>query len=417
MRATRLTVGRLLLAVGLMVSLATACGPAGEPAAHADHPDKPAASPSPSAAASAHAGHDTTTPVAHAPLRSGERFLTIAMPGGPYTPSAPAGGKDDYRCFLVDPHLTSDTFVTGAEVIPGQPAIVHHAILFRVTPSQVAAARRHDAVTPGRGWTCFGNAAVPSDGGDGSPVRALDSAPWLAAWAPGGGESVFARGTGMRLPAGSQIVLQVHYNLRAIDQATGPDDTQVRLRLAPGSTPLAAVHTMLLVAPVELPCTAAESGPLCNRSIALQDLTRRFGQQAGATVGGLQLLCGGSLVAPRAGPTQHCDRTVLQRMVVRAVAGHMHLLGRSISVTLNPLGAHPQTLLDRKVWDFDNQRATPLRKPVVVSPGDTLRVTCTHDAGLRAMLPELAGEQPRYVMWGEGTADEMCLGIVLYTLR
>jgi hypothetical protein len=27
----------------------------------------------------------------------------------------------------------------------------------------------------------------------------------------------------------------------------------------------------------------------------------------------------------------------------------------------------------------------------------------------------VADEQPRYVTWGEGTSDEMCLGIVLYT--
>jgi len=174
---------------------------------------------------------------------------------------------------------------------------------------------------------------------------------------------------------------------------------------------------MLLAAPVELPCTPQESGPLCERATALADLQSRFGLQAGTTVAGLQLLCGGSLVAPRAGPTQHCDRTATRRMVVRAVAGHMHLLGRSISVTLNPGAADRKTLLDRKVWDFDNQRATALPRPVTVRPGDTLRVTCTHDAALRSQLPSLAGRPARYVMWGEGTSDEMCLGIVLYTRR
>jgi hypothetical protein len=410
MHARLLGVGSVLLAVALIVWAVTGPDPSQAPAAHAGHG-------TPSASASGHAGHPAATRVASAPLRTGERFLNLPLPGGPYTPSAPEGGTDDYRCFLVDPHLTIDTFVTGAEVTPGQPAIVHHAILFRVEPGQVAAARAHDAVTPGRGWTCFGNAAVPGVNDATSAVSSLDSAPWLAAWAPGGGESVFGRGTGIRLAAGSQIVLQVHYNLLAIDQATGPDDTHVRLRVAPGSAPLQALHTMLLAAPVELPCTPQESGPLCNRSRALINLSARFGQQAGATVAGLQLLCGGSLVAPRAGPTQHCDRTASRRMVVRAVAGHMHLLGRSISVTLNPGTPDQRTLLDRKVWDFDNQRATPLRHPATVRPGDTLRVTCTHDAALRSQLPQLAGRPARYVMWGEGTSDEMCLGIVLYTRR
>jgi hypothetical protein len=410
MQVRLLGVGSVLLAAALIVWAVSGPDPSQAPAAPAGHG-------TPSASTSGHSGHAAATRVANAPLRAGERFLNLSLPGGPYTPSAPEGGTDDYRCFLVDPHLTSDAFVTGAEVIPGQPAVVHHAILFRVEPGQVAAARAHDEVTPGRGWTCFGNAAVPGVNDATSAVNSLDSAPWLAAWAPGGGESVFGRGTGIRLAAGSQIVLQVHYNLLAIDQATGPDDTHVRLRVASGSAPLQALHTMLLAAPVELPCTPQESGRLCDRDRALIDLSARFGQQAGATVAGLQLLCGGSLVAPRAGPTQHCDRTASRRMVVRAVAGHMHLLGRSISVTLNPGAPDQRTLLDRKVWDFDNQRATPLRHAATVRPGDNLRVTCTHDAALRSQLPQLAGRPARYVMWGEGTSDEMCLGILLYTRR
>ncbi len=412
MRVRLLGAGSVLLAGALVAWAVTGPGPTDESAAPAGSAPKS----TPSATTDGHStAHESAARVASAPLRAGERFLKLSLPGGPYAPSAPGGGTDDYRCFLVDPHLAKDTFITGAEVIPGQPAIVHHAILFRVEPGEVAAAKAHDAVTPGRGWTCFGNSAVPDDGA--SAVNALDSAPWLAAWAPGGGESVFARGTGIRVAAGSQIVLQVHYNLLALDKAIGPDDTQVRLRVAPGSAPLQALHTMLLAAPVELPCTPQESGPLCERATALADLQSRFGLQAGTTVAGLQLLCGGSLVAPRAGLTQHCDRPATRRMVVRAVAGHMHLLGRSISVTLNPGAADRKTLLDRKVWDFDNQRATALRRPVTVRPGDTLRVTCTHDAALRSQLPALAGRPARYVMWGEGTSDEMCLGIVLYTRR
>jgi hypothetical protein len=277
-------------------------------------------------------------------------------------------------------------------------------------PGQVAAAEAHDAASPGRGWTCFGGSALPDS--TGSAARALDSAPWLAGWAPGGGETVFGDGTGKRLAAGSRIVLQLHYNLR---EGTDPDDTAVRLRVMAGSADLRPLETMLLVAPVELPCAPEESGRLCDRSQSVLDLVGRFGPEAGRTVSGLQLLCGGSFVAPVAGSTQHCDRRVPSDMVVRAVAGHMHLLGRSIRVELDPGTSRATTLLDREVWDFDNQKATALQRPVRVRRGDTLRVTCTHDARLRSMVPELADEQPRYVTWGEGTSDEMCLGIVLYT--
>ena len=47
----------------------------------------------------------------------------------PYTPAAPNGGTDDYRCFLLDPRIAGDTFVTGFDIVPGQPAEVHHVIL------------------------------------------------------------------------------------------------------------------------------------------------------------------------------------------------------------------------------------------------------------------------------------------------
>jgi len=47
--------------------------------------------------------------------------------------------------------------------------------------------------------------------------------------------------------------------------------------------------------------------------------------------------------------------------------------------------------------------------------GDTIRVQCTFDPTLRQLLPELKGLPPRYVTWGEGSSDEMCLGVIAAT--
>ena len=96
---------------------------------------------------------------------------------------------------------------------------------------------------------------------------------------------------------------------------------------------------------------------------------------------------------------------------MRTVAGHMHRLGSSIRIDLNPGTAKARTLLDTSVWDFDNQGAVSIR-PATVKPGDRLQVTCTHDQAWRDKLPELRGIPERYVVWGEGTTDEMCLGIL-----
>jgi Copper type II ascorbate-dependent monooxygenase, C-terminal domain len=131
-------------------------------------------------------------------------------------------------------------------------------------------------------------------------------------------------------------------------------------------------------------------------------------------VAGLNLLCNAGR-PPVAGNTQHCDYKVRQTGVVYAVAGHMHLLGKSIRVELNPGTPRAKVLLDVPVYNFDDQSARPLATPVTVKPGDTYRVTCTHDATIRAKLPQLKPLKPRYVVWGEGTSDEMCLGIVIWS--
>ncbi|HEU5156097.1 MAG TPA: monooxygenase [Streptosporangiaceae bacterium] len=357
----------------------------------------------------AHHGPASTPPPA--PLRAGERFVRLAMPR-PFTPVPPKDSTDEYRCFLIDPGFTKRTFLTGSQFLPRNAGIVHHAIFFRVLPSDVADARRLDAETPGDGWTCFGGTGI---GGDGAAGRLRGAAAWIAAWAPGGREAVLRDHTGYEMPRGSQIVMQIHYNLLATGgKPAGTDQSGIRLRVMGGSADLDPLQTTLVPAPVELPCAPGEAGPLCNRTSAVLDVWHRFGEAAGATVSGLNLLCNAGQ-APRAGPTQHCDREVRQAGVVRAVAGHMHLLGRSIKVELNPGTSHAKTLLDVPQYNFDDQNARPLAKPVKVGPGDTLRVTCTHDATLRRQLPEMRSLPPRYVVWGDGTSDEMCLGIVIWS--
>ena len=128
-----------------------------------------------------------------------------------------------------------------------------------------------DAATTGQGWTCFGGTGL-------DPVESLDDAPWLGAWAPGGGETVHQDGYGVRLDQGSRIVMQVHYNLLA---GTDEDVSATQLRLAPIDRRLTELRTMLLPAPVELPCRPAhDDGALCDRDAAVADVRERFGRRA-----------------------------------------------------------------------------------------------------------------------------------------
>jgi hypothetical protein len=364
-----------------VVALLASCGTAttATPSAHSTHAG----------------GHGAKAAPVAAPLRDGERFESLTM-AEPYTPNAPNGGTDDYRCFVIDPKLTKQAFLTGAQFQPQNADIVHHAIFFRLDPGQAAKAKALDDGAPGQGWTCFGGSGV-------------DDASWVAHWAPGTNETLLDSRYGYALPPGSKLVMQIHYNTLNVEGAPQSDKSGIRLRLT--DKKLEPLETALLPGPVELPCTPQESGALCDRAAAVKDVARRFGPESEEQPDQLAKMCG----PVKPGPTQHCDRPVPGPITLHAMAGHMHLLGRSIKVELNPGTPEAQTLLNVPNYDFDDQALRVLAKPVTLKKGDILRVTCTHDAGLRAQLPQLRKLRPRYVVWGEGTSDEMCLGLAIWS--
>ena len=95
-----------------------------------------------------------------------------------------------------------------------------------------------------------------------------------------------------------------------------------------------------------------------------------------------------------------------------AAGPHMHLLGRSLKMTLNPGREDAKVIIDVPNYNFDDQSAIFLKTPIAVNPGDTIRVECTFDPTLRQKIPQLKSLEPRYVTWGEGSSDEMCLGVL-----
>lgn len=343
--------------------------------------------------------HEATEAEPGEPLRDGETRVTVAMEE-PYTPSAPTGkGTDDYRCFLLDPGLNKDSYLTGTHVLPGDPTVVHHVILFKVAPEDVASAKQLDAEAEGAGWTCFGGTGLQS------PADQLNDANWIAAWAPGSDERVTKDGYGTKLAKGTQVIMQVHYNLL---QGPKPDVSATQLRLASTKQPMTELSTMLLPAPVEMPCREEYAdGPLCSRQETMLELMGRFGADSG-TADALHLLCGDDWTP---GERSSCVRDINEPMTIHGVAGHMHLLGREIKVVVNPGTPKERTILDIPVWDFDDQGMKTI-DPVKVAPGDQVEVTCRHVQWLRDKLPAFEGQPDRYVVWGDGTTDEMCLGML-----
>ena len=92
----------------------------------------------------------------------------------------------------------------------------------------------------------------------------------------------------------------------------------------------------------------------------------------------------------------------------------MHLLGRGMKIVLDAGTPNEKTLLDVTNYNFDYQRSYNLATPVTTKAGDTIQVTCTYDPTLRQELPQLRKLPPRYVTWGDGSSDEMCLALINY---
>lgn len=317
--------------------------------------------------------------------------------------------KDDYRCQIYDPKLTKTSWLQGMDLEPDQTAVVHHGLLFRAPASARAAAEELDAKEPGTGWTCFG---LPSLGrrGDGSLEQ-------IMSWGPGQSPEKLPADTGIVMEAGDFLVGQVHYHYSDETITLPPDESAFVVDFASDEVIAAAggkldpVSLTLYLAPAEIPCSTSQSGPLCDRDAAVADLVRQFGPSATFIANGLLLGCGGK-VEDFAGMTDgkasaSCEHDAKPGEIV-SVWGHEHEIGTSFKMTLNPGKPDERVLLDIPRWSFDWQlNYYPVDK-VVLKPGDRIGIECSWD---RRRAP--AGNEPRYIVWGEGTNDEMCFSQIV----
>ncbi len=332
---------------------------------------------------------------------------TVTLQGRTYTPKAPPGGHDDYHCTLADPHLTKNEYIVGSQFFPEvKTQEVHHAILFLVEPQFAAEARAVDQ--GGKGWSCFGETALPGtfptgpSGGNGTP--------WLSAWAPGVPYIPEPAGTGVAFPKGSLVIMQVHYNLLNGDK---PVRVKLQLKTTPaGSSHLKPLGLELMPAPPDVPCPAGVTGPLCDRQASLANLAQRTGQSQVHFVNGLEAVCGRNPADPPAGDTTSCTWPVAGGREIVRVAAHMHLLGRGMQIVLDPGTPTARTLLNVTNYNFDYQAPYNMSPPVVTKAGDHIGVTCTYDPKLSQELPELRNLPPHFVTWGDGSSDEMCLALI-----
>jgi len=282
-----------------------------------------------------------------------------AYPAEPYTPDDTA--PDDYRCFLLDATFDQTQYLVGSKIVVDAEPVVHHVLSYLVLEEQVAELQALDDADPGPGWTCFSGPGVSAA----SP---------LAGWTPGPAYPLTDNAPGREIPAGSRVVMQMHYNTLAAP--TEEDLTRMDMVLVDDKPDLMLDVTALPFLELEIPAGAPSSVQVAE-----------FEHQGDGTT------------------------------LIVGAAAHMHLLGRSFKLEVLHGAGHDTCLLDIPQWDFSWQQGFVFKSYVPFGPGSKIRMTCEYDNSPEAQ-PVVNGAQltPRDVFWGEGTLDEMCLAY-LYTVR
>ncbi|MEZ4918904.1 MAG: T9SS type A sorting domain-containing protein [Saprospiraceae bacterium] len=261
--------------------------------------------------------------------------------------------EDEYRCFVMPSGLLEDAYLRGIEVIPGNHEAVHHVLIFEDT---TGISSDLDAQTPEPGYVSFGGIGV-------------QGARLVGAWVPGSRPQLLPESMGIKLHAGSSLVLQTHFPGEAVGLS---EATTVNLFYTDGTNGIREVR----MAPV-----------LNHTPISLQDYP---------------------LYIPADSiKTYHAKFTIPIKASVLGVAPHMHLIGRSItSFAVTPAG-DTVPLIRIPEWDFHWQGRYMFQYIQTLPAGTTLHAFAEYDN--TSGNPNNPSFPPVDVSEGEATTDEMML--------
>jgi hypothetical protein len=272
---------------------------------------------------------------------AGKPDLVIQMPK-PY--HVPKGGVVEYTYVIIPTHFQHDMWVRAAEIVPSNRAVVHHIIAF--------------LRTPGSKWFAgqpIGEFFVPSGG------RGEDGASeFLVGYAPGLPATVLPDGAAKLIPAGSDIVLQLHYT----PNGKSTDD-QSKLGLYFSGKPQRREMTL---------------------SAANHDFT-----------------------IPAGDPDYQVESsfTLRHEATLVGMMPHMHLRGKDFKYTIRYSDGHSEELLSVPRWDFRWQMYYKLADQMQLPAGT--RIECVAHYDNSPNNPDNP-DPSKVVHWGDQTFDEMMIG-------
>jgi peroxiredoxin len=243
--------------------------------------------------------------------------------------TVPATGTVAYKYFKTPTNFKEDVWVQAAEARPGCAAVHHIIIFYR-----------------------------DKRGASKEPV-------WIMATAPGADTTCFPKGLGRKIPAGAELVWQVHYT------PTGKEEKDRS----------------------EVGFVFCKEPPKHN--------VRNYG------------IANSWFHIPPGEPNREVVSTVpaIKNTVILSLFPHMHLRGKDFLYEVIYPDKHKETLLSVPQYDFNWQSTYRLREPLHVPQGSIIRCVAHYD---NSPANPANPDPKKDVRWGDQTWEEMMIGYVDY---
>jgi mono/diheme cytochrome c family protein len=267
----------------------------------------------------------------------------------PHEVAIPADGPDLFHHWIVDLKGAAGQEVAAVEFRPGNPRVVHHAV---VLLDRSGLGRARDASTPEPGYV--------TGGGPGVSLAGI-----MTIWAPGVAARRLPEQVSIKMPTQGDIVVQLHLHPSGKAET---DRSRIGIYFSKKPADRHIMDRPFIFGPVTIDLPAGVKEKKLETELKI--------------------------------PTD---------LWLTAVLPHMHLLGKEMKVTATLSDGQPTPLIWIRDWDFNWQDQYVYQQPVHLPKGTLVKVEAIYDNS--SDNPANPRNPPERVLFGEETNEEMCLAI------
>jgi mono/diheme cytochrome c family protein len=289
----------------------------------------------------------------------------------------PASGEVPYLYFEVPANFAEDRWVQSWEMRPGNPAVVHHVIVYVKPPQPAGPPAEANAAAAGRPQgpqliTFAEGMDIPAGQTGGPPLpegerkpafpnyrsRPRGVAGSIGGYVPGNSTRVFPAGTAIRLPKGSSLVFQMHYT-------TIGKETTDRTKLG----------MIFAKEPPKIPLS------------------------------GTALINGGLHIPAGAGDHRvDAEMTINRDVMLYSMTPHTHVRGKKWYYEVIYPDGRKEPLLSVPNYDFEWQHEYQFAQPLKLPAGTKVRASAWYD---NSKSNKSNPDPTKDVWWGDQTWEEM----------